>query len=340
MSRKVAIDVDFLRPGMLVAKDIYRDDLLLIPGGTTLNTNLINFLKANSIKEANISLDSTDASKRLEETYHPSLALMKKFLADFTETKTLNRKVLDEIIVLMSKNRRKFQLFELIQKMRTKHEYMYNHCLNVGILTFMLGEWLGCEPHENLMLAGFLHDIGKMEVDEAILSKPSSLTAAEWEMIKKHPLYGAYFIEKSGQFHDEVKYGALYHHERQDGTGYPLGLKGDGIPLIARIISVCDVFDAMVSCRSYKNEEDIFQVLQYMYTCKTMFDWRCLETFIINMLELFTGETVRLNTGQMGKLIYINRFSPFKPLVQVETSYLDLEQSQGLKIESMLLASP
>lgn len=339
MDRKVPIEVRFLRPGMVVAEDVYRDDLLLIPIGMPLAPNLITLLKVNSIKEITILLEPNDPFRRLEESYHLNIALIKKFLTDFHESKTVNREVLDEIVMQISDKRRNFQFFELTHQLRTKDEYTYNHCFNVAMLSLMLGEWVGYEPHENLILAGFLHDLGKVEIDEAILSKPSSLTPTEWESIKKHPLYSAFLIEQSGQFTEEVKRGALYHHERQDGSGYPLGLKGDEIPLISRIVSVCDVFDAMVSRRSYKNAEDIFHVLQYMYSCKTIFDWRCLETFILNMLELFTGETVLLNTGQQGKLIFINRLFPFKPLVQVETAYLDLAQNQNLRIESMMLAS-
>lgn len=338
MGQNVLIDVNFLRPGMCVAEDVYRANTLLVSKGIPLTASLILCLKSNDIKQITIFIEPTDTVRGLEHTYHLTIALIKKFLLDFKEFRSIHVEVLDEIVAQLSQSQNKLQLFELTHLMRCKDEYTYNHSLSVALLTLMLGEWMEYEPHENLILAGLLHDVGKLEIDDAILCKPGPLTRSEWTMMREHPLYSAAFIQNEHQFGAEIIDGALYHHERQDGSGYPYGLKGEEIPRIARIISICDVFDAMTSRRPYKKGDDIFRVLKYLYSCNTLFDWRCLDTFVLNMLELLTGENVILNTGQKGKLIFINRFSPFEPLVKVDTQYLDLAEDDSIQIESVALA--
>lgn len=338
VARKLKIEVDFLRPGMTVAEDIYKEDTLLIKTGVILTTHAILLLKNNQIKKVQIAIEPPGKVRGLEQTYHLTIALIKKFLLDFREFRSINIEVLDEIIRQVSLNQSKIKLYELTYLLRCKDDYTYNHSLSVALLTLMLGEWIEFEPHSSLVLAGLLHDIGKLEIDDAIIGKPGPLTPLEWEIIKKHPQYSAQFIRDCHNLPPEVLAGALYHHERSDGSGYPYGLKFDQIPSIARVISICDVFDAMTSRRPYKNGENIFRVLKYLYSCKSIFDWRYLETFVLNMLELLTGESVLLNTGDQGKLIFINRFSPFKPLVKVETSYLDLAERSDLQIESIVFS--
>ena len=96
-----------------------------------------------------------------------------------------------------------------------------------------------------------LHDVGKIGVDDAILRKPGRLTDKEFSDIKNHTVIGSQILSRISSM-PELQYGALYHHERWDGKGYPRGLKGEEIPEAARIIAVADAYDAMTSNRSYR----------------------------------------------------------------------------------------
>lgn len=140
---------------------------------------------------------------------------------------------------------------ELLARLAGHHAYTAGHAGRVGTYAAYLAGRLKLAPEEveRCRLAGRLHDLGKTDVPAAILDKPGKLTAAEWAVIKRHPLRGAELARGAG-VHEEVAQGIQGHHERPDGTGYPLGLKD--IPRIARIVAVADTFDAVTSKRSYQ----------------------------------------------------------------------------------------
>jgi putative nucleotidyltransferase with HDIG domain len=127
------------------------------------------------------------------------------------------------------------------------------HSENVAALAVAVGEELGLAPDSlrRLAVAGLLHDIGKLQIPPAILNKPGGLTDAEFATIKTHPQAGADILANVGSFGEEIPI-VLAHHERIDGRGYPHGLAGEAIPLEARILSICDVYDAVTSWRAYR----------------------------------------------------------------------------------------
>ena len=128
-----------------------------------------------------------------------------------------------------------------------------NHIRRMCAYAAMLGRVLGCpDPFvEQLHRYAGLHDVGKVGIRDAILKKPGPLTEREFEEMKTHTLIGAEILQSAG-LPEVARNIALHHHERWDGSGYPFGLVGDGIPMEARIVSVGDVFDALVSERCYK----------------------------------------------------------------------------------------
>ena len=134
-----------------------------------------------------------------------------------------------------------------------KDEYTRGHSERVTRYSVIIGKYLGLNAIEleRLKVAGLLHDIGKIGIDDRILRKPGILTAEEFEEMKKHPVIGFNILEPIKELR-EINKGVKYHHEKWDGSGYPEGLKGEDIPLIARIIAVADTFDAMTTKRPYQ----------------------------------------------------------------------------------------
>ena len=134
-----------------------------------------------------------------------------------------------------------------------KDKYTNGHSFRVAVYSRMLARELGLskKEQEDIYYMGLLHDIGKIGIPNAIINKTTGLTDEEYEIIKKHPIFG-YEILSEIESLPELSIGARYHHERIDGKGYPDGLKGDEIPFMARIIAVADSYDTMTSNRSYR----------------------------------------------------------------------------------------
>ena len=144
------------------------------------------------------------------------------------------------------------------------------------------------EKCENLRKMALLHDIGKIGIPDAILNKPAKLTDEEYEIMKSHVIRGGEIL-KDFTMIENVQVGALYHHEKYDGTGYCHGLKGEEIPLEARIIGIADAFDAMTANRVYRRQLDLDFVISELKRCSgTQFDPKLVEI----MLSLIEDGTI------------------------------------------------
>ena len=171
---------------------------------------------------------------------------------------------------------------DLVEAIEWKDRYTHGHVRRVASYAVMIGKELGLTSVElrNLALAAQLHDVGKISVPDNILRKPERLTPEEFEVIKQHVARGNEIARSVKALNGAVD-GIHLHHERRDGTGYPLGLSGDEIPLQARIVSVADAFDAMTSGRVYQPAVTDSAAISELRRCAgTHFDPRCVEAFV------------------------------------------------------------
>ncbi len=144
-------------------------------------------------------------------------------------------------------------LFALAQAVEQRDQHTGEHCHRMAVYSVALGKAAGVTPAERLALyrGGYLHDIGKISIPDNILFKPGPLTAQEWVVMKRHTIKGEEICRPMKSLASVLPI-IRHHHERWDGTGYPDGLRGEEIPLLARILQVCDVYDALTSARCYK----------------------------------------------------------------------------------------
>lgn len=157
----------------------------------------------------------------------------------------------------------------LLSALETREKEIEGHCERVTAYTMILAEAMGV-PHQqypDLERGALLHDIGKIGIPDSILFKPGPLTPAEWEVMRQHPMIGYQMCMKVRSLHAAAREVVLCHHEQWDGNGYPQGLRGEDIPLGARIFAVADTIDAMTSNRPYRSARSIDEVSAELERC-------------------------------------------------------------------------
>ncbi|MEW5787195.1 MAG: HD-GYP domain-containing protein [Pseudomonadota bacterium] len=232
-----------------------------------------------------------------------------------------------------------------LARLRRKDHYTYMHSIAVGALMVALGRQLGLPPRalREAGLAGLLHDIGKVHIEDALLNKPGRLEDHEFEVLRRHAHMGYETLQAGGGAEDAVLDVCRHHHERFDGTGYPDRLAGDNISLYARMAAVCDVYDATTSNRSYK------VAWQPAYALRRMTEWRATQfdpaifhAFVKTVGIYPTGTLVRLASNylavvldQSGETLLTPRVKVFYSIPnkrRVPPRVVDLAQAPGERI--------
>ena len=266
------------------------------------------------------------AIREFERQFHQSSSV------DFQKVDGCVQTTLREIVL----NR---EILESLVDLRVYDEYTYAHSANVMSLALLMGVTLGFN-YEKLRVLGvgaMLHDIGKTMIPDFILNKPGRLTPAEFDVIKLHPERGLKMIAHHRWASPDIQAIILHHHERWDGRGYPHGLKGRDIPEMARIVSVVDVYDALVSRRVYKEPMPPDQAYQLILSgMNSQFEARMVWAFQNFIVPYPCNAVVVLSNGVVAKVRRVNKNDPLRPVVDMEDgTQVDLAGQQGLVVRDL-----
>ncbi|MCT4584400.1 MAG: HD-GYP domain-containing protein [Peptostreptococcaceae bacterium] len=229
---------------------------------------------------------------------------------------------------------------EIIAVESEEENYLYNHITHVAILNYIQGKWHTMESKDLRLLikTGLLFDIGLVKIKEEILNKPGKLTDKEYAIVKKHPTLTYELIKRIPFLSKSIKYGVLMHHEREDGTGYPLGLTGDKIHPFGKITALSDIFDAITSNRPYKTRDSLFKVLDvFQKESYGLLDPKYSMIFIKKIINYYINSTVLLSNGETGNIIKMNVNNISRPLVKCNDMFYDLDLNREIKIERIKL---
>ncbi len=355
MNKKVSVRIDACSPGMVTAETIYNNyGAVIVWENTPLDSNSIFKLKdfgidAIQVFEASLSQDAESAwnmsQKKTEqvnfaESYERDADEFKSVLHDLSVGKTVSIektvRIADSIYLKKDQNR---DIINCITQMHNIDEYTYYHSINVSMLSMLIGKWLRFDPDDIHMLvqAGLLHDIGKSRIPFSILNKPAKLNDEELFEMRKHSEYGYCLVQYMKNIDRKISEAVLYHHEREDGSGYPMSLMGDQIPAFARVIAVADTFDAMTANRSYRMKAHPFRVFEMMQNgCFGYLNPVILDTFLTNISHYYIGSLVMLSDGRTAEVIYINRLQYGKPILKAGEEYIDMAVSKNIEVEELL----
>ncbi|WP_133468772.1 HD-GYP domain-containing protein [Paraglaciecola marina] len=204
-------------------------------------------------------------------------------------------------------------------KIREKDTYLLEHSLNVSILLAHFGTHIGLaeDQVQELALSGFLHDIGKIKIPDAILHKPGRLTDSEMDIMRKHVVYGTKVLDEMG-LPDSMVTTISEHHERLDGLGYPLGLQGEQITKFGRMIAIVDTYDAITADRCYKAGMPSKKALQILLKdSPNKFDLALVKQFVQCVGIYPVGSLVKLDNEKVAMVLKQHPEHAIKPVVKV-----------------------
>jgi HD-GYP domain-containing protein (c-di-GMP phosphodiesterase class II) len=223
----------------------------------------------------------------------------------------------------------------------TKEEYLYHHSVTVGLLSGFLGHKLNYEKGEwiQIAIAGLLSDCGMAKVNPRILEKQSALLPEEYNEIRYHPTHGYKMLLNLPVIREGVKLGVFQHHERIDGSGYPLGINSDKIHPFGKIIAVADVYHAMTSERAYRTKQSPFKVLELIIQDSFgQFDIPAIQALTAGIANFSIGTKVKLSNDQVGEIVFVESKSPTRPMVKLDLDgeFIQLSQRRDLYIDEIL----
>lgn len=317
MEKLEKVDVNFLNSGDILSGILYDDKgNMFWPASTPVNTSFINELKENNIKFVYYSPPKFKTSILKEPIFSTETQEFAKNAIEEIANQITNGKLPDvkpaktAIEKFFGEMQRYITGFLNLLVLREYDSYTYYHSINVGILSMYLTKKLGFNNiySEEAGLGGFLHDIGKIKISQAIVNKRSALTPEEFKIMKNHPILGFELLKDDKSLTNYSKKMVLFHHERWDGSGYPLQLKSESIGNFAGIIAVCDVYDALTTERAYRKPLSVNEALIYiMRNTLTHFNPYASQRFINEMALMYdlgsfypVGSFVILNTGEIG----------------------------------------
>lgn len=340
--------------GMVTANDIYtRNNQLIITKGTVLNDKVIDKLRFYKIygfsvypekqeeEESYIEeLRKTPEFKKFNRTYVDTVnEVASNFNCIISGNQEINLDhLLQETNRILHEGRNATHVMEMLHGIRDYDDLTYVHSMNVSLICNIFGGWLKLPQRDitNLTLAGLLHDIGKLLIPKEILTKPDKLNTKEYEIMKGHTIKG-YEVLKDLPIDIDIKYAALMHHERQDGSGYPNHFTNKQISKYAKIVSIADVYDAMTANRIYRKAFCPFAVVEeFEREGFIKFDSQYLVIFLERIVESYLHNLVKLSDGREGEVVLINKFALSKPMVRVGDDFIDLSKEHNLHIQSIL----
>lgn len=328
MLKHLEIAPDALEVGYILDEDVYENRVLLIRKGQVVTDHIKELLQTRKtvkivrhVPEESVYLEedlSDDRIVRLNEQVKTRIKEDVTKLFDDIESDSnasLAQNISDTIVNdVLKKDGVGLNLDEL----KVSDEYTFKHSVDVAAGSIILAKYLGlgADNIRDIGTAGVLHDIGKIMIPNEILNKNGKLTDKEFAVIKNHPVYGYQMLSKNQSIAEPIRRAVLFHHEKFCGGGYPSGLKGNEIPLYARVLSVIDVFDALVTERPYHKAYSVADTLEVMYTMYAQFDAEVFQAFLKSLIVYPIGSVITLSNGVQAQVIKTNKGYPLRPVVK------------------------
>lgn len=314
-----------LAPGMKLAKDVILEDgRFLLLKGFTIKSRYLDRIRHYNIPYLFIEDEIGKLEYFSEEAvYTETFQTIKNVMESVRDGGAINLPVLKSTVNgIVQKILNDDNVFMKLSGIRDIDNYTYLHSVDVCIYSVIAGKSMNLSEEEIrlLGLGSILHDIGKCKIPAIILNKPARLTKSEYEIVKRHTDLGYEIVSKTPGVNANVANIALYHHEHWDGTGYPTGRAGKNIDLLARIVAVADVYDALTANRVYRKRFMPHEAAEFIIANSSQhFDPEVLKVFLDNIAIYPADIIVLLNTGEIARVVAARGSLSIRPKVMVIT---------------------
>lgn len=320
-----SIHVDTLKGGEVLAKSIYDDDgRVLLRSGTAIRTTYIGKLREMNIDYLYIEDKDTEGivveDAISEETKQQGKQEIKKVFKDYVVSERLElTKVYDLVNNIIDEILNNKQVVLNVSDLRNKNEGIYEHCMSVCILASSVGAYIFDQKKlRELTLGAIVHDIGLMLVPEEILDKPDKLSPEEYELVKTHPKVGYDIISNDPDFPLISRNIVYMHHEKNDGSGYPLGVGAKQIHDTTKLVTICDMFDAMITPKPYRKQMKTYESFETLTSMVgVQVDKKMFGEFEKHVALYPVGKGVLLSNGCKGIVAAQNNSMLTRPIVRV-----------------------
>lgn len=317
-----------LKPGMRICRNVFdRYGKLLVAEGTILKPQYIRKLELYGVAEVYVDSDNNAAessepeNSRKDIIYQEAFTAIKDVMAKVKNGKNIEAEVLVDVVEsVVNQVTEDSDSFLRINTIRDLDNYTYLHSIDVCIYSVIMGRNIGLSREElnKLGLGAILHDVGKIKVPSEILQKPGPLTSDEFAVMKNHTVYGYEIVSEIPNIDKAVAKIALNHHEHWNGNGYPRGIKGNNIDVFSRIVTICDIYDALTADRVYRGRILPHEAAEYIVTNKEVItDPALTKNFVENVAVYPVGAVVLLSTGEIGKVTEIHKSMPLRPVIDI-----------------------
>lgn len=336
--------------GSFLSSDVYNSSGNMVVPVDTLITKYI-FNKLVSFGVENVYIYRTNTIYGDEYLKSPNINnVQKKYIGDVNKAKQLiqdlaSGKKIDLNVVedisenVYSKINDYSTLMDCVNSVRIADEYTYSHMINVSVYSMLIAKWMDLDNDKvkDVIMAGILHDVGKSKIPLEILNKKGPLTPSEFEIMKKHTVYGYEIIKDSKDINMDVKRAVITHHEKEDGSGYPFGIKGSQKNLYAKILTVADIFDAITSNRVYQSKRTPFEAFKEIERIGyDVVDPKVMMAMLSNMPNYYIGSKVRMQNGEIGEVVYVPYQCAYAPIIKVNEKFYDFSYEKDNLISEFL----
>lgn len=204
-----------------------------------------------------------------------------------------------------------------IGALKISDEYTFKHSVDVATMAMIVAKQHGLNKNQiyEIGVTGLLHDLGKSKIPNEVLNKPARLTDEEFEIMKQHSVYGYNILKEKESVSDQVRLGVLQHHEKVNGKGYPMGVCADKMHPYAKILSVVDIYDALVTARPYKKAFSQRDAVEMIMSMTNELDLGVMKSFLGSMILYPVDSIVQLSNGEKAKVVENNSGYILRPKV-------------------------